>query len=78
MCVSVFVHFFELQHPQESGGPNLLSTENEDCAVNGDPMAHFHKDSMATASLQRQLSSEEGKQSNFDWINITSGKARLL
>lgn len=32
-----------------SGGPNLLSAGNEDCAVNGDPVAHVHKVGMANS-----------------------------
>lgn len=40
-----------------SGGPNLLSTGNEDCAANGDPMAHVHKvwmsNNLAAGAVQR-------------------------
>lgn len=49
MCVRASECVFQLQHQQENGGPNLLSAENEDCAVNGDPMAHVHKDLMANS-----------------------------
>ena len=56
VCVCVSMHAFELLHQQEDGGPNLLSTENEDCAVNGDPMAQVHKDLMANSPRFRSSS----------------------
>ena len=56
VCVCVCVHAFEPLHQQEDGGPNLLSTENEDCAVNGDPMAQVHKDLMANSPRFRSSS----------------------
>lgn len=43
-----------------NGGPNLLSAGNEDCAVNGDPVAHVHKVRMANSLCCRSSSAVMG------------------
>lgn len=58
LCVCVCVCPFELQQPKENRGPNLLSAENEDCALNGDPMAHVHKDLMANSLASEAVQCE--------------------
>lgn len=57
---------------------NLLSAENEDCAVNGDPMAHVHKDLMANSLASEAVQQRGGRQNHFNPINNAWGKARFL
>lgn len=61
--------------PKKNPGPNLLSAENEDCALNGDPMAHVHKDVMANRLQKLQGG---GEQNHSGEIDNTRGKARFF
>lgn len=54
-----------------SGGPNLLSAGNEDCAANGDPVAHVHKVGVANSLCCRSGSAVMGAGGVGGWGTLT-------